>query len=513
MQHQVEISDHEFRCLVGERAHRLLGLANTIKDCKCQQILTRPLLGELHAQAQQVEELLDAYDARNNCRWCRFRALTAALKIFSAAGYELLHIKHALPAYRLLPIERDFLAGTEEVLVFIAGILIRASRQLIDQAGSLGICLGQAVLAQQMLAEQLPPGRLSRNCRAERTNTIGEVVSLLATAFLNLASESKDVAAAGQARPEQYADYLQGSVREERLRSLELRFHNLQSQYDTYVAGTQCERQDQDLLVLRGHISVVFHLFVAATMFAHYYERHATNQRPCSMVTSQQDLVDADQLIRLLMSYFMAFIGLYIAAAEDLCRRMLRRYIVIDTIELPIPRYRGFHVRPSTLISSLVRRYGSEVKMYLDQEVYDASQPLELFRANEKINALKRRMLANLVAQSGVIDQRNSKDFAQVVQAVVSKLVEQGKVVVYERPLQVSDQPPTQADTLDAQVVSELNRLLTLGKIDVDYPFTVRFQGDRRVLQDLALLASCGYGEDQNGNNIPLPDQLRSLRN
>ncbi|MDH7598987.1 MAG: hypothetical protein QHH07_05055 [Sedimentisphaerales bacterium] len=509
----MEITDQGFCDLLNERAGRLLGISRMLTGCAPQQLLTRPLLGELHAQAQQVEELLDAYDARNNCRWCRFRALTAALKIFSAAGYELIHIKHALPAYRLLPIGQDFLGSTDKTLIFIAKVLIKAAGQLVGQAQALGLTVDGLDQPKQLLSEQLPPGRLARNCKAERTNTIGEVVTLLATAFLNLAYESKDVCAAGHASPEQYADYLQGAVKEERLRGLELRFHNLQSQYDTYVAGTQCERQDQDLLVLRGHISVVFHLFVAATLFAHYYERHASNQRPCTIVACQEPVVDPGQLVGLLMSYFMGFIGLYIHAAEDLCRSMLRRYIVIDTIELPVPRYRGFHVRPATLISRLVLRYGSEVKMYLDDEAYDASQPLELFRANEKLNAVKRRMLSRFVLESGLLEQANSQDFREVVQKVISRLVEQGKVVVYERPLPISPCPPGRESTLDAQVVCELNRLLGLGKIDVDFPFTVKFVGDKRVLQDLALLASCGYGEDQNGNNIPLPEQLRSLRN
>ena len=41
---------------------------------------------------------------------------------------------------------------------------------------------------------------------------------------------------------------------------------------------------------------------------------------------------------------------------------------------------------------------------------------------------------------------------------------------------------------------------------------TVRFEGDRRVLDDLKILAANGYGEDRFGNNIPLPERLRYLR-
>ena len=94
---------------------------------------------------------------------------------------------------------------------------------------------------------------------------------MLSTAFLNLAAESEQVHAVVKARPEEYPSYVAGSINEESLRSLQLRFHNLQSLYDTKVSGTQVEELDTDLPVLRGHISVVFHLLRTATLFVHYF--------------------------------------------------------------------------------------------------------------------------------------------------------------------------------------------------------------------------------------------------
>ena len=100
--------------------------------------MIRPFLGQLLSQSMQIEELLDAYDAGNSCRWCSFRSLTAAMKLFSDVSYELLHIQHSLHAYRLLPIERDFVKATEEALDFTGDILLRAGKQMIDRSGQLG---------------------------------------------------------------------------------------------------------------------------------------------------------------------------------------------------------------------------------------------------------------------------------------------------------------------------------------------------------------------------------------
>ncbi len=507
------IAENVFHALIAKRAQRLLGLASYVSQCaRPDQVLVRPLMGELRSQGMQLEELLDRYDARNNCRWCSFRSITAAIKQFSDISYELLHIKHALPAYQLLSIESDFLQATDAVLNFMGEILQRASLQMLHHANILGLEVHDTTIPETMIGEQLPPGRLPRNCGARRRETVDEMVALLATAFLNLAAESKDVRMAAIAKPEEYQCFLTDAVREEGLRSLELRFHNLQSQYDTYVAGTQVEREDRDLLVLRGHISVVFHLLTTATLFAHYYERHAT-RKPCQFAALAQPLVDTDQLVQYLMQYSIMFTGLYITCAEQLCREMLKRYAEVGTVEVTIPRYRGFHVRPSTLISKLALHYGSEMLMKLGDESYNARMPLELFRANEKINAEKRRCLAMEVVQRQlVVEGGEEEGFDNIVRGVVLALAETGKVIMYEQPLRFPEEPARRDGTLLERVIAEVTRLLTLGKIDVDFTINVVFEGDTRVLADIQLLAEAGYGEDKFGNNIPLPEKLKYLR-
>ncbi len=511
----VTIADKDFQKLITKRARTLLGLARYLSQCKSSdKIMVRPFLGQLFSQSLQIEELLDAYDAGNSCRWCSFRSLTAAIKLFSDVSYELLHIQHALSAYRLLPIERDFVKATEEAIEFTGDVLSRAAKQMVVRAGQLGLTVPSRSLREKSYTEELPPGRLPHDCGTRRIETVSETVTLLATAFLNLAAESKDVRAASRAKPEEYASYVQDSVSEEKLRSLELRFHNLQSLYDTYVSGTEAEELDTDLPVLRGHISVVFHLLETATSFAHYYERHV-NKQLCDSPTRFEPLVKAEELLAVLMNYSVTSISLYIDCAEYLCQRMLKRYAEVDRIEVPVPPYRGFHVRPSTLISKLVLHYGSEVRMQMDEEDYDACSPLELFRANEKINAQKRRWLASEIVHLKLVqeqEQAGQSNVAPVVLGVVLALAGQGKLILYEQPLQLPDEPTGKEGTLLEKVTDEMARLLAMGKIDVDANLTATFIGDKRVLADIKLLAESGYGEDKFGNNVPLPDKLGYLR-
>ena len=80
------LTDMDFRKLIAKRAQTLLGLAKHLSQCQSNsEIMIRPFMGELLSQSTQIEELLDAYGAGTNCKWCPFRSLTAAIKHFSEA--------------------------------------------------------------------------------------------------------------------------------------------------------------------------------------------------------------------------------------------------------------------------------------------------------------------------------------------------------------------------------------------------------------------------------------------
>ena len=508
------VDEQEFQQLVERRGADLPVAAVPFAHSEQPvELMTRPLLGELLAQSLQVEELLDSYDASRNCQWCRIRALTAATKAFADIGYELLHIRHRAWTYQLLSGPKDFTAATDKAIESTAGIIVGIARLVIPaaQERNLRTCLRDDIA--DIHTEKILPGHLDHNCVMRRAESGAEKVTMLATAFLNMASASEDVRKASRAKPEDYHLCLTDSLREERLRSLEFQFHNLQSQYDTHVAGTEAERNDAALPTLRGHASVVLHLLKMATMFAHYYERHVSRS-PCMPQVAVPAPVSAETTLSAMMDYSIIFIDQYIGSAVNLCQEILKRYAEVGQIEVPIPKYRGFHVRPSTMIAKLVLHYGSKVQMHLVDEVYDASSPLDLFRANEKINAQKRRWLAQEIVRQGLVPERwdRDEDVVAVVRNVVLTLAAGGKLMMYEQPLELPERLCPTEGTLVEKVINETSRLLVMGKIDIGIDMTARFVGDKRVLEDIALLAQSGYGEDNFGNNIALPDKLAFLR-
>jgi hypothetical protein len=285
----------------------------------------------------------------------------------------------------------------------------------------------------------------------------------------------------------------------------------LQSLYDTHVSETEIESLDTSLPVLRGHISVVYHLLEIATHLAHYYERHLNVQTGDSLLR-RKPVVSTRMLLAMLMNYAIAYAGQYLDHGQRLCQVMLKRYAEVGIVVVPVPSYRGFHVRPATLVAKIVQHYGSDITLELDGQSYDAGSPMAIFRANETINARKRRWLATEIARiSPPKDDLNESQVRAAVLDVVLKLAQEGKLVLYQQPLRLAEEFSNEGILLE-KVTAEIARLQATGQIDIRADLTICFAGDQRVLDDLELLARYGYGEDSFGNNTTLPKELTYLR-
>ncbi len=219
------------------------------------------------------------------------------------------------------------------------------------------------------------------------------------------------------------------------------------------------------------------------------------------------------KLLSVLMNYSITHASLYIDCAVNLCQEKLKRYAEIGEVELPVPQYRGFHVRPSTLVAKVVMHYGTKVQMRMGDEIYDAGSPLDLFRANEKINAQKRRWLTEEIVRLNLVpDELEKNKIKDIVFGLVLTLAGRAKLILYEQPLQLPEEMVLKQGTVLEKIVNELARLLAMGKIDVESHMTAFFKGDKRVINDIRILAEGGYGEDKFGNNVPLPEKLSYLR-
>ena len=475
------------------------------------RIIARPFLGNYFGCATRLEEYLDFYDAKNNSRYMALRQAVAAAKQFSRVCYAILHIRYTSPAYCLLPVDGNFPEATEEAVLYICEAVYSTAVVFREAAMNCGFEADIHHQKSLLEAEDLPSGLLKADRELNDRKIHEKTIVYLASSFLNQSEETRLLNDFAGVQQEDYTKCIPETVSESKLRIVQNRFHNLQALYDTHLSDSNLEQLDPGLPVLRGHISIIYHLTEIATVLCHFYERHMSG---CGIGTgARRRHLKTDRILYLLMDYCLCYSYRYLKTAQKLCRDMIQKYSTHGSVELPVPSYRGFHVRPSTMISKIVLHYGARVRLLLEDTCYDAGIPLDLFRVNEKINAIKRTQLARELDALPILQDMSSVEEMEVALRVVFfSLLESKKIVLYEGNIIFNDLPPIDGETLGEYARRGIARFLALGKIDIITDIRVIFEGDTRALQDIRLLAENGYGEDKFGNDIVLPEALSFLR-
>ncbi|MFW5802366.1 MAG: HPr family phosphocarrier protein [Verrucomicrobiota bacterium] len=511
------VSVTEFHTYINHRLTPLLRIAEScareIEDdgAESLRLWQRPLLGQLLSEASQMEELLDSFGARRNDIWFVLREYMAGIKLFSDTAYKLLHLSKSADRYRLPGNGADFQADSEATAQYVCGRLFCILTNVRDYSrDELRLKCPADVPPLDSFVENLPTGLLPATRRVRRVQSAPDAAVQVATTFLQRAAAGDVLKLQQKPGDAPLTAVVPDQINEEMLSRIENTFHNMQTHYDTHIADTETEFVDPDLLSLRGHVSVVFHLLETAVSFIHFYERHMA-RKVAVLPKAFKCPVDPEKLLDHAFTYSIRYARCYLEGARSICRGILQRYSEVAEIEVPIPPYRGFHVRPSTLIAKIVQHYGCEVTMELMGDTYDAAKPLELFRANEQINAVKRRRLAEKL--DTIPRQRLVciDDVKNEVRRVVLELAEENELVIYQHPLPLDELKTHEGELLGQYLSDQISRLLARGTIDIEADISVTFRGDKRVLADIQCLSDNGYGEDRFGNNIPLPDQLSYL--
>jgi hypothetical protein len=504
----------DYRDVVGRLTAPVLNLCHfAIQSQDNPAFPCRDFLSNLHRETARLQELIDSHGAQTNELWFPFRETVAAAKNFAVVTYDVLHIRQSIERYRLLELEDEFKQKTDIVIAAFKDALLTVSESIIAQSRLCGVHPDEvSVDFQPCLADPLLY-RLPTDRAVRHIDRIGDQVVYLATQFLNL-SEDLDVKDVLSERDtDSYDECIPHPISEERMRIVEARFHNLQSLYDTYIFESDLEQQNEHLPYLRGHISIIYHLLSVGTDLVHYFIRHMSSLRRDTYQESQFP-IEPERLRDLVFEYPLQYAREYMESAVQLCQTMIQTYTESAEIDVPIPNYRGFHVRPSTLVARIVLHYGSAVTMYLGEEHYDASSPLDLFRANEAINATKRRRIGEMLSKRTELQvslPENYDELVRELQLLFVRLMNEGLVVMYDTDLSFGDLQVENDPTIGDLAARYVRHFMSIAKMDIKSDITVRFIGDSRALKDLKILAENGYGEDRMGNNIVLPDELSYL--
>ena len=513
------ISEEEFLELFQKQTGEILKICSYISEKGDKYYLyTKRFYGNITTQSRILEDFLDDYGAKNNTTWIYFRELIASARYMGFSSYMLKHIQNRYAFYELRDENREkFFIQTKIVQNFLNNTIQEISRCIKDEALQLGLKFPKEKLKEDDFLDVASNKMLPHNVDEDFSSKEEENVVKISSNYLNIMRDYEDFRFDREYSVEEIATLIPDHISEEKLRRFELSIHNLQSVYDTYIKNTKIETENTTLNSMRGCISVALHLAEIATALSHFYERHESEIRHEIVREEIGRIVDKNKILDFIVNYCLFYCYSYLEKGNDLAKDFLKHYVVVESIEANIPVYMGFHVRPATLIMKIVTHYGSEVKMQIDNEAYDASSALDIFRANEKISAKKRQLIQKEINPCEVKGELTQKEVKSIVYKELDRLLKEGRLSTYE-VLSMDDltceieEDPIKPQEIKPFVAKEIKRLMAAGKIDVKFDIKVTFTGDRRAIKDIEALARVNYGEDEKGNNIELPPEIDYLR-
>jgi hypothetical protein len=513
------ISEEEFLNIFQKQTIELLKICVylTAKEEK-DFLYTKRFYGNITTQSRILEDFLDDYGAKNNRNWIFFRELTASARYMGFSAYMIQHLRNRYALYDLKSgEEKAFLDQTIETQNFFNTAIKNVFRCIGDEARRLGLPTPAEKLREEDFLDVASNKMLPHNVNEDFSRKEEEIVVKIASEYLNIMQDHEDFRIDREYTGEEITPLIPEYISEEKLRKFQLRIHNLQSVYDTYIKDTKIEMENATLNSMRGSIAVALHLAEIATTLSHFYERHESELRHEEVREKIEIIIDKSHILKCIVNYCLFHCYNHLEKGNSLARSFLKSYVVMDSIMVPIPIYMGFHVRPATLVMKIVKHYGSEVKMHLDNETYDAGSALDIFRANEKISATKRRLILKEIKPCAPSGEVPGHEVKFVVLEELNRLMKEGKLISYEELREndvfcETEEKSVRIEEVTTCVAKEIKRLMAAGKIDIRIDVYATFTGDQRALKDIETLARAHYGEDEKGNNIELPPEIDYLR-
>lgn len=513
------ISEKEFLNLFRNQTSETLKISSYLKEKGDKDFLyTKRFYGNITTQSRILEDFLDDYGAKNNRTWIYFRELIASARYMGFSAYMLQHIQNRYAFYDLRDEQKEkLLEQTKTMRDFFNSAIKGVFSCIMDEALRLGLKSPKGKLKETDFLDVASNKMLPYNVDEDFSSKEEENVVKIASDYLNIMRDYEDFRFDRRHKVEEIAALIPDSISEEKLRRFELSIHNLQSVYDTYIKNTKIETENTTLNSMRGCIAIALHLAEIATTLSHFYERHESEISHESVREKIERIIDKNKILDCIVNYCLFHCYRHLEKGKDLAKDFLKRYVVVESIKVSIPNYMGFHVRPASLVMKIVKHYGSEVKMQLDDEVYDAGSALDIFRANEKISAKKRQLIIKEIKPYEQKGEITCDELKTIVLGEFDLLTKGGKLYAYEAltPDDLScksEKSTIKPEEIKPFVAEEIKRLMAAGKIDIRFDIKATFIGDRRAVEDIEALARTNYGEDAKGNNIELPPEIAYLR-
>jgi phosphotransferase system HPr-like phosphotransfer protein len=356
-----------------------------------EYIFTKKLYSKLISTSHVLEGFLDFHGAKKNKEWVFYRELSATIRHIALACHSQRHILNRFKFYSFennhhetFKLEAfDTLKILQESIKLAAPVILEEARRLNIKIPVNRYDIGYfpGISSVQQLDHNIDDFNAKDQQRENLVRVAGE--------FLDVVNDFERFAFYERYDLKKIYELVPGQINEVIVRKYEMLVHNIQSSFDSYVVNTKSSAENVKLEQLRSHFSIVFHMLQVTGRLLHFYERHMHDigfkDVYKNVSVSLSEFIDPDVLLDRSVNFGLFYAWKFLSSGKAVASKILNENMETAVIEVGIPKDRGFHSRPSLLVAKIVQHYGGEVKMLVNDDIFDAASVLDIQWAGGKI--------------------------------------------------------------------------------------------------------------------------------
>lgn len=349
---------------------------------------TRKCYSSLIQEAELLESFLDEHGARENKTWASFTEYVACIRNLVKAAFFCKHLVDRYPFYKLRDTEEvqgQFFKDSNVVLEFLNNSIQKLFLECIEEGEKNQLAVPETAIDPDNFALLEANKRLPKNVEGEEVNEQEDRIIDMLEKMHAVGSLMESMQVKPTEVPEALKAIVPDKIDEKNARMLMNLVHSIQSEFDTYIKSTPIEQKHEGLKGLRGYISMPLHLLEMMIWLIHFYERHEDEIRKGEAKKVISGLVDKNDLLSHVVNYCFYYSLYYVHEGDKLSKELLKIFVKTVRYELPVPDPLGFHARPSTYVSKIVRRYEGDAWIIIDDEKIDARSVMGLLQAGGEL--------------------------------------------------------------------------------------------------------------------------------
>jgi len=376
------ISEDEFRPLLVGQAGEFIQLANGVLEANPEN-WTQRQIDHLYRSTTELEAFLDYFGCKQNRAFHKTRELVALIRWLARAMGGLVHLDGRLTSNQLPnPAwgEEELRPRARKAALFLGETICKCAQTIREQwVESKMVWQDGALRVDSLVAGNtqvsLPPDL------DERGGLDGEGLPSAAKfsgRYLRLCESWAPEATHPCVGLEGLRAFVGRFATEGIARNFESRIHNLESDYDSLVAGTSQEGEHENLALLRGATSAGLLVAESVTALAHLYERHGGPEATSRDRGVFASCIDEEGLLSVIANEGVVLAWETLQGGAKLAQSLVEDLTDRSSISLELPEGLTLHARPLALVAKVVAHFGTPVDMEIDGARANAGSIMQL---------------------------------------------------------------------------------------------------------------------------------------